>query len=132
MKRFLSFIIWAVLISVLSFHNQVMAFWDNINISMWNHMTMDSQIEKCHWNDIKDCESICCINTDFTFQNSNINITNNKKLFDKLKYNFFELSFDNSFIHEWNLIWNTSPPILNIFAKKHEYIALTWIIKSNT
>lgn len=132
MKRFLSFIIWTVLITVLSFHNQVMVFWDNKDISMWNHMNMDSQTEKCHWNNIDDCKNICCISNESISQVANINIWNNKKIFDKLKYSFIELLFDKSFIYEWNLIWNISPPNLNIFIKNDEYINLTWIIKSNT
>lgn len=131
MKRFLSFIIWTILLIVLSFHNQVMAFWSWIEVSMWNHMNMDSKLEKCHWDNLENCESICCFDTDFSFQNLNLNISNNKKIFDKLKCNLYELSFNQSFIYEWNLIGNISPPEKNVLLWANQYISLTWIIKSN-
>jgi len=109
-----------------------MAFWDNINISMWNHSEMNSQIENCHTESLSDCKSICCFEDSSSTKFSNISFQNNKKIFNKLKYSFVELSFEQSFIYEWNLIWNTSPPINEFIIGNLNYYSLTGIIKSNT
>jgi len=130
MKRFISFILVTVLLTVLGFHNSVMAFWGDINISMWNHSDMNSQMENCHEESISDCKSICCFDDNSTVKFSNINFQNNKKEFDKIKYSFIELSFEQSFIYEWNLIWNISPPIWELTINSYNYSSLTGIIKS--
>ncbi|MFK7779576.1 MAG: hypothetical protein QM490_00275 [Candidatus Gracilibacteria bacterium] len=133
MKRFISFILAIVLFTVLGFHNLVMVFGDSIEMSMGNHVQMDSLNEKHHNLSIDDCYSICCIDNDFSNQGiSNIQTQNNKKILNKLKYTFIELCFTNSLINEWALIGNISPPDRGIIIQKYNYISLIGIIKSNT
>lgn len=110
-----------------------MAFWDIMKSDMWEISHMESWIMDCHeeWNDEKD--DICCYDKDYGFSSlSNIQTQNNKKKFDKTKYNLVELSFLTSPIYEWNLIWNISPPYQATNIKSYDYISLIWIIKSNT
>ena len=134
MKRFLSFIIWTVLLTVLSFHNTLMVFWDSTTMSMWS-MEMESTQWNCHedLNTVEECVSICCYDDDLvTTSISNFQTQNNKKYSEKIKYTLVELSFSKSLIYEWDLIWNISPPDIVWITIDYSYTSLTWVIKSNT
>lgn len=111
-----------------------MVFWSDLDFSEINHFqNVDMKMQECHSEDLEDCVSICCVDNDFNIQSfSNIISQNNKKDLSKIKYFFYELSFDKSYIYEWNLIGNISPPLDIIDDKKTNYLSLVWIIKSNT
>lgn len=133
MKRFISFILCSVFFTVISYHNSVMAFWNSLNWTTWNHSVMQSQHEDCHDMTIDYCLSICCIDNDFWISNfSNLQSQNNKEKIDKFKFKSVEINFKQLPIYNWSLIWNLSPPIIFSEYKNHEYIYLIWIVKSNT
>lgn len=144
MKQFISYIINFVFIFILSFHNSVMAFWDDINLSMWNHSVSHNIlieniefIPDCHKkiseiNINNECKSICCIHDKNSVTNYLWNNLINQKKFDKQKVISYILSFENSYIYELDFISNIAPPeIWKIYIQK-EYKNLVWITKSNT
>lgn len=132
MKKIFSYIIWFVLLSILFFHNWVMAFWSDIKEEKTSEKIIEHSMPDCHEKtDIKDCKSLCCLNHDIYATNYCFSTQNNKKKIDKLKYCFIDLDLYISSLLDFNFIWNISPP-WNFKKLKNEYISLIPWIKSNT
>lgn len=133
MKRFISFILCFVVFTVLSIHNPVMAFWGSMHMAMWDHSQMQVQGKKHYEENSNKSENICRIDNEFSALNAwDFSFQIDKKIFNKFKSSFTEFIFVKPQIHEWSLIWNISPPIIDTSIKKYNYISLIWIIKSNT
>ncbi len=133
MKRFISFILFIVIFTVLSIHNQVMAFWNVVKKSVWEDNKVKSMMMNCHQKEHNNKNNICCYNKDYGFStSSHIQSQNNKKRFNKIKYNFINIFFEKNNIYEWNLIWDIFPLYKEKVTHFCNYISLIWIIKSNT
>lgn len=143
LKKIILHLIFTIFIFVNFSHNVVMAFGDEISFSMWNHNMEIQNIPNCHHDDnnnnndnnFLNCESICCYEKDYTINNSllsNSNQNSNKK--NKIIISFFDIWIVENLVYDFKLIWNTSPPQLDIKfkIKNNLYISLLWIIKSNT